>query len=59
MIIAWGATLSFIANDRLLETISDRSYLGGSIALFVSNLPQAKPGTQIRFSHLAIYPLQG
>ncbi len=55
MIIARGSTLSFIVNDQLLKTISDRSYQSGSIALFVSNLPQSKQGAQIQFSHLAIY----
>jgi hypothetical protein len=59
MIIARGASLSFIVNDQLLKTISEHSYSSGTIALFVSNLPQAKPVTQVQFSHLAIYPLQG
>ncbi len=59
MIIARGASLSLIVNDHLLKTISDQSYSSGTIALFVSNLPQAKPVTQVQFSHLAIYPLQG
>ncbi len=58
MIIARGATLSFIVNGQLLKAISDQSYASGSVALFVSNLPQAKLGAQVRFSQFAIYPAQ-
>ena len=58
MIIARGASLSFIVNGQLLKTISDRSYTNGSVALFVSNLPQSKLGAQVQFSQLAIYPVQ-
>jgi 3-keto-disaccharide hydrolase len=58
MIIARGAALSFIVNGQLLKTISDRSYTNGSVALFASNLPQAKLGAQVQFSQLAIYPVQ-
>jgi hypothetical protein len=58
MIIARGASMSFIVNNQLLKTISDHSYASGSVALFVSNLPQAKPGAQVQFSRLAIYPVQ-
>lgn len=57
MIIAKGPTMSFIVNDQLLKTFSDPSYTSGSIALFVSNLPEAKPGAQVQFSQFAIYPL--
>jgi len=56
MVIAEGTTLSLIVNGQLLKTISDRSYASGSVALFVSNLPQAKPGAQVQFSQFAIYP---
>lgn len=56
MIIAKGATLSFVVNGQLLTTIRDQSYTSGSVALFVSNLPQSKLGTQAQFSQLAIYP---
>ncbi len=56
MIIARGASMSFVVNNQLLKTISDYSYASGSVALFVSNLPQAKPGAQVQFSRLAIYP---
>jgi hypothetical protein len=57
MILAQGASLSFIVNDQLLKTFTDASYATGSIALFASNLPEAKPGMQVQFSLLAIYPL--
>ncbi len=57
MILAQGASLSFIVNDQLLKTFTDMSYASGSIALFASNLPEAKPGMQVQFSLLAIYPL--
>lgn len=56
MIIAKGSSLSFIVNGQLLTTIKDTSYASGLIALFVSNLPGAKPGAQVQFSQLAIYP---
>jgi hypothetical protein len=56
MIIAKGASLSFVVKGQLLQTVSDASYSSGSIALFVSNLPQAHPGAQAQFSQLAIYP---
>jgi ribosomal protein L40E len=55
MIIAKGAALSFIVNGQLLQTITDNNYSSGSVALFVSNLPQAKPGATVQFSRLAIY----
>lgn len=55
MIIAKGSALSFVVNGQLLQTVSDTSYSSGSIALFVSNLPEAKPGAQVQFSQLAIY----
>jgi len=56
MVIAKGSSLSFIVNEQLLTTLTDHSYSSGSIALFVSNLPGAKPGAQAQFSGLAIYP---
>ena len=56
MIIAKGSSLSFIVNGQLLTKITDHSYASGSMALFVSNLPGAKPGAQVQFSQLAIYP---
>jgi len=57
MITAKGAALSFIVNGQLLKTITDHSYTSGSIALFVSNLSQAKPSATALFSKLAIYPV--
>ena len=57
MIIARGPRLSFVVNNHLLQTVTDTSYASGSIALFVSNLPEAKPGAQAQFSQLAIYSL--
>ena len=57
MIIAKGAALSFVVNRQLLKTITDDSYISGSVALFISNLPEAKPGIQVQFSQFAIYPL--
>lgn len=58
MIIAKGPTLSFVVNGQLLKTITDTSYVSGSVALFISNLPEAKPGMQVQFSGFAIYPLK-
>ncbi len=58
MLIARGASLSFIVNGQLLKTFSDISYPSGSIALFASNLPEARPGIQVQFSQLALYPGQ-
>src|ERR1700694_5762166 len=58
MITAKGAALSLTVNGQLLKAITDHSYANGSVALFVSNLPQAKPGAQAQFSQFAIYPVQ-
>ena len=58
VLIARGASLSFIVNGQLLKTFTDSSYATGSIALFASNLPEAKPGIQVQFSQLALYPMQ-
>ena len=57
MLLASGTSLSFIVNGQLLKTFTDASYTAGSIALFASNLPGAKPGIQVRFSQLALYPI--
>ena len=56
MFTAKGPTMSLIVNGQVLKTFSDPSYTSGSIALFVSNLAEAKPGAQVQFSQLAIYP---
>ena len=53
-IVARGPRMSFIVNNHILQTVVDSSYSTGSIALFVSNLPEAKPGAQVQFSQLAI-----
>ena len=57
LIIARGPKLSFIVNNHLLQTVTDTSYASGSIALFVSNLPEAKPDAQAQFSQLEVYAL--
>jgi 3-keto-disaccharide hydrolase len=58
MIIAKGPTMSLIVNDKMIKTFSDPSYTSGSIALFVSNLPEAKADAQVKFFQLAVYPVQ-
>jgi hypothetical protein len=58
LITANGSSLSFMVNNQTLKTFDDSSYDSGSVALFVSNLPEAKPGAQAQFSNFAIYPLQ-
>lgn len=55
---AKGSTMTFIVNGQTIKTISDNSYLSGSIAFFVSNLPKTKPGAEAQFTNLAIFPLQ-
>lgn len=57
-IIANGSSMSFMVNGQKLTTVVDNSYTGGSIALFVSNLPApTPPGAQAIFNHLTIYPV--
>ncbi len=56
MVSAKGSSLQFVVNDQTLSTITDTTYTSGSIALFVSNLQNTKPGAEATFSHLAIYP---
>ncbi|GHO64682.1 hypothetical protein KSC_035740 [Ktedonobacter sp. SOSP1-52] len=55
---AKGSTMTFIVNGQTIKTISDNSYLSGSVAFFVSNLPKTKPGAEARFTNLAIFPPQ-
>ena len=55
MITAKGSALSLIVNGQLLKTVTDNNYSSGSIALFVSNLKNAKPGAQAKFSNLRVY----
>jgi hypothetical protein len=56
LIIANGPKLTFMVNGQVLKTVTDASYTTGTIALFVSNLPEANPGAQVQFSKFAIYP---
>jgi hypothetical protein len=55
-IIAKGSSMTLMVNGQVLKTVTDSSYTGGSIALFVSNLQGSRPGAQATFSHFAIYP---
>ena len=55
MITAKGSALSLTVNGQLLKTVTDNNYSSGSIALFVSNLKNAKPGAQAKFSNLRVY----
>jgi hypothetical protein len=57
LITANGPTLSFMVNGQTLKVFNDSSYASGSVALFVSNLPEAAPGAQAQFSNFSIYPL--
>jgi hypothetical protein len=53
-----GSTMSFYVNGHLIKFVTDNTYPSGSIAMFVSNLPNSPPGAQATFSHLVIYPAQ-
>ncbi len=57
MIVAKGALLELIVNGKMVKSIDDASYGAGSIALFVSNLPEASGGAQAQFSQLEIFPV--
>jgi hypothetical protein len=57
-IVARGSSMTLIVNGQTLKTITDSSYPGGSVALFVSNLQGSRPGARATFSNFAIYPLQ-
>lgn len=50
-----GATLTFAVNGLILSIVTDRSYAGGLVGLFVDNLTGSKTNAQATFSHLAIY----
>jgi len=53
-----GPSMAFIVNGQTLTTVTDQSYAGGSVALFVSNLPPPTPPVaQATFNKLAIYPV--
>jgi hypothetical protein len=58
VITAKGSTLSFVVNGQTLSTITDNSYAGGLIALFVNNLTDSKTNAQAKFANLAIFPAQ-
>jgi len=54
-ITAQGSSLSFMVNGYQLQTLNDTSYAKGTIAFFVSNTTDAKPGAQAQFSEFGIY----
>lgn len=56
-IIANGSDMTFKVNGQVVSTYHDSSYKGGSVALFVSNLPQTPPVAQATFANLSIFPL--
>ena len=56
-IVAKGSSMSLIVNGQPVYTYTDDNYKGGSIALFVSNLPKLTPGAQATFTNLAIFPV--
>jgi hypothetical protein len=55
-IVAKGPMMTLIVNGQSVYTFSDDNYRGGSVALFVSNLPKLTPGAQATFARLAIFP---
>jgi hypothetical protein len=55
-IVAKGSAMSLMVNGHAMYTYTDDNYKGGSVALFVSNLPKFTPGAQATFTHLAIFP---
>lgn len=55
---AVGSTMQFTVNNQTLSTVTDATYTSGAIALFVSNLQNARTGAEATFSHLALYPAQ-
>ncbi len=56
-ILARGSVMTLMVNGQAIYTYTDDNYKGGSIALFVSNLPKLTPGAQATFTNLAIYPV--
>lgn len=56
-IVSKGPNMTLIVNGQKIYTYTDDNYKGGSIALFVSNLPKLTPGAQATFTKLAIYPV--
>jgi hypothetical protein len=56
-ILARGATMTLTVNGQTLNTVTDNSYKSGTIALYVSNLPDTPKGVVVAFSNLVIYPV--
>jgi hypothetical protein len=56
-IVAKGSTMVLMINNQTIYTYTDDNYKGGSVALFISNLPTVAPGAQATFAHLAIFPV--
>jgi hypothetical protein len=50
--------MTFSVNGQVVKIVTDNTYTTGSIALFVSNLPNTTPGVQATFANLAVYPPQ-
>jgi Domain of Unknown Function (DUF1080) len=55
---AQGAVMTFWVNGVKLKAVTDNTYAGGSVALFISNLTSTTAGAQATFSKFAIYPPQ-
>ncbi len=55
-VIAKGTQLTLQINNVVVSTLTDTTYKGGTVAIFVSNVPAAKPGTQATFQNLALFP---
>ncbi|HEU5378417.1 MAG TPA: family 16 glycoside hydrolase [Ktedonobacteraceae bacterium] len=57
-VIARGSQLSFIINGTTVSTFTDTSYKSGAVALFVSQVTDAKSAAQATFENLAVFPAQ-
>lgn len=57
-IAAKGSAMILFVNGKIVKTITDGSYAGGAVALFVSNLKGSRPVAQATFANFAIYPPQ-
>ena len=56
-VIAKGGSMTLMVNGTTMYTLSDSSYKGGLVALFVSNVQNAAPDAQVKFANLAIFPV--
>jgi hypothetical protein len=56
-IVAKGPMMTLMVNNQTVYTYTDDNYRGGSVALFVSNLPTVAPGAQATFARLAVFPV--